>query len=249
MPNRSHRWCELLRVACAILLLEAPAAAGPAQPGEPPEGLSAEAWEAISAAVEGDRYGARRAADAGALEASNPAQRYAARFTASGVTVSLGGSPVELVLTLTGVGFGDALRPVAPAVPRVDGQRVEYLRGDLIEWYVNRPSGLEQGWTLTSPPGEAAGDEPLRLALAVSGGLNPVLAADGSAVELRDDAGETRLRYAGLAAWDAAGRQLPVELEASAGRIVIAVEAAGAVYPLTVDPTFVRGRAMVRQNR
>ena len=227
-----------------------PAEVRPASPGEPPEGLSAEAWGAITGAIERDRYGAHPASEPGELEAANPAQGYAARFGPGGVTVSPGGEEeIELALSLTEVGFGEALSPVPPARPRAEGQRVEYVRGEITEWYVNRPSGLEQGWTLASPPGEPVGGEPLRLVLAVGGGLEPVLSADGAAVELRDAGGRSRLRYAGLKAWDATGRELASRLEAQSGRIGIAVAAGEAVYPVTVDPTIVNDAKLLGEHR
>jgi hypothetical protein len=39
-----------------------------------------------------------------------------------------------------------------PAVtPEADGARVEYHRQGLVEWYENRPAGLEQGFILAAP--------------------------------------------------------------------------------------------------
>jgi len=59
-------------------------------------------------------------------------------------------------------------------------------------------------------------------------------------VRLIDAAGRTVLRYAGLLAWDAAGTKLPARLAADAGRLMIEVDDAGAVYPVTIDPTVVQ---------
>src|SRR5262249_62246758 len=52
---------------------------------------------------------------------------------------------------------------------------------------------------------------------------------------------EGRLRYAGLRSWDARGRDLPsrMELREEPGggtRLTLVVDAAGAAYPVTVDP-------------
>ncbi len=55
-------------------------------------------------------------------------------------------------LALNSYGYGNALKPVHAARPRVNRNRVEYRRGPLTEWYVNGPLGLEQGFTLNMRP-------------------------------------------------------------------------------------------------
>ena len=50
---------------------------------------------------------------------------------------------------------GDRLRVVEPVEPEVNGNRVEYRRGPLVEWYVNDERGLEQGFTLRERPWSA----------------------------------------------------------------------------------------------
>ena len=47
---------------------------------------------------------------------------------------------------------------------------------------------------------------------------------DGEAVLLRDAEGRIRLRYGGLRAWDATGRELASRLEARGGRIALLLE-------------------------
>lgn len=75
----------------------------------------------------------------------------------------------EFVLQLEQLGYEGSLEPVETAAPIAEGNRVEYRRGALTEWYVNRPDGLEQGFTLVeAPPGGSATStpkEPARLAL------------------------------------------------------------------------------------
>ena len=115
------------------------------------------------------------------------------------------------------------------------GNRIEYRRGNLTEWYVNQPEGVEQGFTLAARPGHAEPGEQLTISLEVTGGMRPAMSPAGDAV-LLESAGKARLRYTGLRAWDAAGRDLAARLEVRGKEVRLAIADAGATYPLTVDP-------------
>ena len=91
----------------------------------------------------------------------------------------------------------------------------------------------DQGFTLAARPGTSLPGERLTIALEVTGGLQPVLAPAGDAVLLESD-GHARLRYTGLRAWDAAGRNLDARLEVRGQEVRLAVADAGAAYPITV---------------
>jgi len=41
--------------------------------------------------------------------------------------------------------------------------KVEYTRGDIVEWYINSPLGIEQGFTLNSRPEKSAGESTFKL--------------------------------------------------------------------------------------
>jgi hypothetical protein len=86
----------------------------------------------------------------GELSAQNPAQALQTDFTRQGIEVRSG--QAHWRLELGGYGYGDHLEKVGEAVPQSRGNRVEYQRGPLVEWYVNGPAGLEQGFTLNAPP-------------------------------------------------------------------------------------------------
>src|SRR5262249_46570281 len=51
----------------------------------------------------------------------------------------------QLTFRLRGLGYGNTLRSVSGASPAAIENRIEYRRGNLTEWYVNGPLGLEQG--------------------------------------------------------------------------------------------------------
>jgi hypothetical protein len=165
----------------------------------------------------------------GEVRIRNARQRLSARFTTGGVQVRAGTD--RFGLRLQAAGYGDKLRPVVPAAPRVAGNRVSYRRGALTEWYANGPLGLEQGFTLAArPPGREAG--PLTVALALAANRTPTIARDRKGMTLP---GST-LRYRGLTASDARGRELRSWLELDGRTLLLRVADAQARYPLTIDP-------------
>ena len=70
-------------------------------------------------------------------------------------------------------GYGENRLTVGPAQLAADGNRVEYRRTwpPITEWYVNKAAGLEQGFTIASPPGAKAASGPLQLVLESTGDL------------------------------------------------------------------------------
>jgi trimeric autotransporter adhesin len=112
---------------------------------------------------------------------------------------------------------------------------VEYRRGDLTEWYVNGPSGLEQGFTVALPPARAS-RRPLTIAMKLSGIVKTTMDASGSAMSLTTPGNRSPLRYEGLSAYDADGRTLRSWLELRGQQLLIHVDVAEARYPVVVDP-------------
>jgi len=155
----------------------------------------------------------------------------------------------------------------SPPLPRADlspsGNRIDYRRGTLQEWYENGPRGLKQGFVLPAPPEEMAGwrdagplppgtagpgrgrgVEPRDLVhvdLALWGDLSPVVAADGQAIDFITPGGARAIRYAELRVTDARGALLPAWMEGFAGERVprgirLVVDVREAIYPVTIDP-------------
>jgi hypothetical protein len=171
-------------------------------------------------------YHARVAGSGLALE--NLRHDFEATFDAEGVRVRAGADRVEIALGSWG--FGKTLSPAGHAAPTARDNRIEYRRGPLTEWYVNGPAGLQHGFTLDAPPAETAG--PLTLELDLSGRLRPALQPGGDGLALDGSS----LRYTGLVAFDADGRELPATLQVEGRTVRLLVVADGAHYPLTVDP-------------
>ncbi|MDI1446786.1 hypothetical protein [Polyangium sp. 6x1] len=213
-----------------------------AQAKEPPAGEAVDhagLRAAYVAAVQKDAspaYRLERGAK-GAISARNPAQGLSAELSAAGVRVAVDARadrPFEL--SLDAVGCEGDLAPAAAASPEASGNRAEYRRGDVVEWYLNGPLGLEQGFDLaTRPACREDGGGAVTLSMRAEG-LLPELTAEADAALLRDEAGEVILRYTDLYVTDAQGRVLPSFLSAEEGRLSIHVDDTGAIYPIVVDP-------------
>jgi len=144
------------------------------------------------------------------------------------------------------IGFAGGTPPaLADIVPL--GQRVEYRRGALTEWYVNGERGLEQGFTVAAGP-EGAQDT-LAFDIATRGDLAVNLAADGESVEFLNKAGIRTITYGHLHAFDASGKDLPARMTLVAGAIRLEVDVAGAQYPVTVDPVAESSEWVVESNQ
>ncbi|WP_437828239.1 DNRLRE domain-containing protein [Sorangium sp. So ce1153] len=181
------------------------------------------------------------------LRAPNPAHRLAADFSASGVRIAPDEGEARWSFSMAPSRYGCAgdLREVASAAPSAARNRVEFRRRgpspgeELVEWYVNGPLGLEQGFTVpAAPPCGAPGDQDLVIELALGGELSATPLGGGDGVALREPSGAVALRYTDLHATDAAGRALPawMELGADQRALSLRVDTAGAAYPVTVDP-------------
>ncbi len=118
---------------------------------------------------------------------------------------------------------------------RPEANRLEYRREGLTEWYLNGPLGLEQGFTLAQSPGERRSD-PLTLAFILSGNLTASIDPTGRDAILSRADGTAYLRYRGLTAHDATGRELRAWMQVEGERLWLRVDDTGAQYPLVVDP-------------
>ena len=212
------------------------------QAEEIPAGLSGEEWGQIRGLVEKGRYHAAPVTKAGepvTLEASNLRQGYITTFAKGGIELAsrpVAGLDWRLGVRVTGYGPEGDVRPLPVAEPVAEGERVEYRRGAVTEWYKNGPGGLEQWFTIAEP--ETRESRPLVLAMAVEGGLAARLEGADEA-SFHDSSGVVRVRYAGLKAWDADHRTVTSWLEAPEGQLRLLVDAAEARFPVTVDPKFV----------
>jgi len=197
-----------------------------------------------------------------AYQAPNRACNLRTYFTPEGIRIvrrAGTGPDWDVGLNVARFGFSAAGKERALALGmaelRVEGNRAEYLRPGLVEWYVNDDRGLEQGFTIDEI--DAVADQPssvvpeeVVLDLAITG--NCRASGAGSVIEIRAPGGDLVMNYGGLHANDAAGRALVSRLaflppqtdEAgnlnghAAGAIRIVVDTSNAVFPIVIDPLF-----------
>src|SRR6185369_4782302 len=137
-------------------------------------------------------------------------------------------------LSLAGYGRESSLRVPARATRSARANRMEYRRGDLVEWYVNDERGLEQGFTLKRAP---AGEGALTFDLSIGGTVRARQEKDGARIAIVDVNGAPLLSYGELHAVDAHGHALASRFAAADDHTIrIEVDAEGAVYPVTIDP-------------
>jgi trimeric autotransporter adhesin len=200
--------------------------------------LPADAQSSISAALGRDLASYSVRTRGAVLEAENARQKLTADFTSTGVAFHT--SNATWKLALRGYGRGGNVQPVSEAAPQMSRNRVEYGRGPVTEWYVNGPLGVEQGFTVKERPsvadGTRAGMKALTLTLALSGDLTASVDRNGTGLTLTGDVGQPELRYGGLSASDASGKELRTWMEIQDGQLLLKVEDADARYPIMVDP-------------
>lgn len=203
--------------------------------------LPLEAQPAVSRVLGSETPGYEVVNAGAAAEARNPSQHLASYFTSAGVQVSQGAASWQM--SFRGYGRGAGLTAAADARPQATSNRVEYRRGSLTEWYANGPLGLEQGFTVNRAP---AGAGPLTIAMDLSGDLTATLNPQRNGLILTAN-GQQVMRYTGLSASDATGRDLRAWLEMNGQRLLVKVDDAHARYPVVVDP-FVQEAELTASN-
>lgn len=126
--------------------------------------------------------------------------------------------------------------------------RIEIRRPGSIEWFVNHPHGIEQGYTILERPANSDQDSPLKVWFDVGGDFEATVGSCGQQIVLRDRENDITLHYDQLKSWDAEGRSLPSRMISDKGRVGIEVEVAAAVYPITIDPTFTQSAYLKASN-
>ena len=196
-------------------------------------------YQSLSEAIQTARYSAQEVAnEPQKIWVQNQRHALKATFDSEGLHLDVSDANQKHYQSnwrLASVGGGQ----VSTGELRHDGQNVEIVRPGITEWFINRPTGLEHGFTLAHRPAEA-GDQ-LQLAMTLTGDLVIAVSEDGQGAELQDEAsGEKVLNYDKLRVWDSSGTELPAQMIAAKGgtELQLKVNDDGARYPLTIDPTF-----------
>jgi hypothetical protein len=244
----------ILTVLLALCLLAPVEGQGAELSAHRPTEISPAAWEKIMHMIDDDRYGIVAGEGSPASYAGkNLRQGFVMDFSGGGLSVMPAGTSsrkrrdLGLTMRLEGFGYGDrqdAGLPSGPAQIVQEGERIEYRKPGITEWYVNRPEGIEQGFTIPAPP--EGGDGPLRILLSFSTALG-VRQTQGGVV-FQDEAGRTIIRYDRLQVTDADGVSLRAAMTVAAGGkggspvLALVVQDGGAAYPITVDPLLSAGQ-------
>ena len=188
-------------------------------------------------------------------QAPNRAQDFRTYFTPEGIrsiprdTRQDEAPAWEWGLEWRALGRGALMEPVPEAVIGTSGNRVEYRRGEFLEWYINDPRGLEQGFTIQQAPSVSLGPGhaetararansplPLRLEFEVCGNVHAAMTDGCDAVEFLAPGGTRAVHFGELRAADATGTGLPAWFEVQGGLMSIVVDDRCAAYPIAIDP-------------
>ncbi len=186
----------------------------------------------ISRALGNDIHAYWARAAAGGFVTSGPHGAPRATYSRAGVDVKVRGGTAGL--SLSAYGEGSQLGAVAPVNPTASRASVAYQRGPLRESYANGPYGVEQSLDLATAPPAGAGGK-LTFSFALSGSLSARI--NGLSVDFVAANGRVALRERDLGVYDAGGKLLPATLSISDRHLLLHVNAAGARYPIHVDPT------------
>ena len=273
ITRRGTVWLPALAtiLACCLLI---PSAASAANGVASETGVSTDWWGRVQEGLRESEYRITWQAETRLLDleaayhAPNRAHNFRTYFTETGIRVVPRTEPDaswEWGLSLVSYGRGDVVAPIERAALIVAGDRIDYRRGEVGEWYVNGPRGLKQGFTLPLAPEEMSGAShstdaghrvrgrpgevnvqksdrrtPVSLLLALGGTLSPVISTDGQAIDFRTPRGGYVVHYAELDVRDGRGKELPAWMEGYVGvgirGILVVIDDTGAVYPINVDP-------------
>ena len=209
-----------------------------------PEGAS-EAWlAAVQDDLKAQRWGVRPVDDSKPADinanywAPNSTHNIDTWFTPEGIAVrphNAGDAEDSWTFAMSLAGVGSSNSVMQPDVPVqvIDGNRVEYQRGNITEWYINDGKGLEQGFTISAPPLDVT-DE-LVLAMNVEGNLNARILSDGL-VALDNGDADVDLYMRNLVVIDANDQLLAANFTTVANQLAISVDVSDAAYPIVVDP-------------
>jgi hypothetical protein len=140
----------------------------------------------------------------------------------------------QVNLFLESIGRGEELVLLPKSeTPVTNGSRVKFERDIVVEWYDNKPEGLEQGFTVTQ---KLKGSGDLTLLINLSGSLRPRMSSSGREIHFCNSTKETVLKYSKLFVEDLTGQQLESYLALKNNAIQIVVDDSQAVYPIYIDP-------------
>ncbi len=218
-------------------------------PQSKPANLPPGVWPKIVKNINESRHHIEPASDTGLHKAVNLPNNLRINFNQNDVRITPRNDQSHTAwyvdLALDGFGYEGKVKPLSSAKVVATENRIEYQRGPLTEWYINDQRGLEQGFTLSEPPGQRDFGK-LVVEIRGESSLRPVVYKGSSELLFVNNQEQVILSYGELHAWDADGKALPASLRIDSGEIGISsfqvallVDDTGARYPVTVDPLIV----------
>ena len=134
--------------------------------------------------------------------------------TAQGTSGGTRGGTGSFGLQLVSQGCDERPSAAAKVAPQARGNRIEYPRDGVTEWYLNGPLGLEQGFTVTRDLGCR---RKLVFEMALDRSISAELQQQGTVLALNADG--RRYRYGELYSYDADGRELPSAMQLAGQRL------------------------------
>lgn len=219
-------------------------------------------FASLTEAIRNAAYTIRPSSQVGELSAINSRQRMRVHFSSEGLALDVsradeksGGvtdsSDVYLRCRTTAIGYGDRLVPLSAGEVLSDGSLVgtaidgegtqcaRIVHPEMVEYFVNRPEGLEHGYIIsTAPEATGKGEAPLRIKMEWKGAQELKISSDQKSATLHNSKGGEVLCYGGLKVWDAMGQTLAARMAVDGSSLAIEVDDRDAIYPVTIDPTF-----------
>ncbi len=220
--------------------------------------------DSLAAAISRGKYSVRTVSgrdSAGLMMAENLRQEFVSYFSADGSKLIPRDPSADWEFSLSIKGYARANQrlPVVTGAWSADKTNVSASHTvgssnsktafQIDEVFENRTDGLEQTFVVHTRPEIAAeaSDLPqnqIRIVLGANGDLDPKVSDDGQAIVLMKK-GAAVLRYDKLKSWDSEGKGLASRMEVDGDEISLVVEDEGAIYPITIDPTFTQVRKIV----
>jgi len=249
--SNSNRPCFLRRLTPTLLLGLSSASPAIAQTATGDAELSDNLAAAIDAALDASNLSLVRQVGtpfegiAAAWQAPNRGLDMESYFLADGVHIrpTGGGDRWSFELELAGLSRGARTSVVGDPEPVRHGDRIEYRHGEIVEWYLNRRDGLEQGFDVAERP-LADQEGELALELDLGEGLRAA-AVDADRVRLEGLGSDAAFSLSKLFTLDANGKALPSRFELRGEALTIVVDDSDATYPITVDPLVVNESAQL----
>jgi len=145
-----------------------------------------------------------------------------------------------LSLNFKGIGYENNINKVSNPYIVTIANEIKYLRGDVTEWYVNSPFGLEQGFTVYTPPTESPLHKNLVIEIEYDTTLKPILKENKKEIIWNNKNGNIQFNYSKLLAYDSDRKVLPSYMTVSENNLLIHVDDHMATYPITIDPILIQ---------